>query len=258
MSKENIDVDLEVSSPLMFRNIVETVGVLRDDPVWRFSYEGLEMGVMDPSHVCMLILDLPRSFFDVYHVYDDVAFSVDIPTLLKGLKLKKRDRMMKLQYVKNGGDEKLIVRLISDIMRVKKFPTESDVAEEELPVPKIFYKTSTRLTSNVVKRILDDYKGNLTHVTFTASDEGLRIWGGSSEYEESVLLDRGNEHIAEHHVDEKAEATFDLEWLRGFMAKATKVSNLMTVELMDDMPIKIDVELPIGSLTYYQAPCIGV
>jgi len=237
MSKENIDVDLEVSSPLMFRNIVETVGVLRDDPVWRFSYEGLEMGVMDPSHVCMLILDLPRSFFDVYHVYDDVAFSVDIPTLLKGLKLKKRDRMMKLQYVKNGGDEKLIVRLISDIMRVKKFPTESDVAEEELPVPKIFYKTSTRLTSNVVKRILDDYKGNLTHVT---------------------LLDRGNEHIAEHHVDEKAEATFDLEWLRGFMAKATKVSNLMTVELMDDMPIKIDVELPIGSLTYYQAPCIGV
>jgi len=35
-------------------------------------------------------------------------------------------------------------------------------------------------------------------------------------------------------------------------------SEVATLELSTDMPIKMDFELPQGRLIYYLAPCIGV
>jgi DNA polymerase III sliding clamp (beta) subunit (PCNA family) len=67
-----------------------------------------------------------------------------------------------------------------------------------------------------------------------------------------------SDDLLELKVDEKSIATFTLSYLQDIANAAGANSEVATIELSTDMPIKMDFEIPQGRLVYYLAPCIGV
>jgi len=69
--------------------------------------------------------------------------------------------------------------------------------------------------------------------------------------------ERGSDELLELRVEEDSGATFTLSYLRDIVNAAGVSSEVATLELSTEMPIKMDFEIPQGMLVYYLAPCIG-
>ena len=70
--------------------------------------------------------------------------------------------------------------------------------------------------------------------------------------------EKGSDDLIELKAEEDSSATFTLSYLNEIANAASGVSEVATIELSTDMPIKMDFELSKGKLVYYLAPCIGV
>ncbi len=63
--------------------------------------------------------------------------------------------------------------------------------------------------------------------------------------------------MLELKVEEDSGASFTLSYLRDMVNVARVSSEVVTLELNTDMPVRMDFELPQGKLVYDLAPCIG-
>lgn len=70
--------------------------------------------------------------------------------------------------------------------------------------------------------------------------------------------ERGADELLELKVEEESSATFTLKYLTDITNAAIVSSEVATLELTTDMPLRMDFEQPQGKLIYYLAPCIGV
>jgi DNA polymerase III sliding clamp (beta) subunit (PCNA family) len=69
---------------------------------------------------------------------------------------------------------------------------------------------------------------------------------------------RDSDELLELKAEEESNANFTLSYLNDIVNAVQASSEVATLELSTDMPIKMDFELPQGRLIYYLAPMIGV
>jgi len=260
----------EVSRPTTFRDYLGCLAVLSEDINLNLDYEGLKVDVMDPSHVALVNFVLPNSYFDSYSVGDSERIGVNVKTVLDALgKITKADRLSveydyNIHETKDAGgnviemsqtreNEKLTLTLVSDIKRKKIIPCLEPLTEE-IPTPKIFFKSKTRIILSTLKRIVDDFDGE--HIAITSNQDGVTFSHEGDAYSESTPLDKDNDNIIEHKVDEPCKATYTKSYLKDILKAVVKVSEVATLEFSENMPIKMDIEIPQGTLVYYLAPCI--
>jgi len=199
---------------------------------------------------------LPR-FFEVFneeHITRKI--SVNLKSLLSSVKKIDKDERLIAEY--DEENDKLVFNLVSDIKRKKVVPC-FESSEEDLPEPRIWFKTKTRILNKALKRIVDDFKNNSEHIEIESfyHDDSIRFSNNSDEYEESVTLTGDNDNILEIRIDEECKTVYPIKYFDKFIAKSLKVSEVSTLSMTTDMPIKIDVEIPLGTLYLWVAPCIG-
>jgi len=97
--------------------------------------------------------------------------------------------------------------------------------------------------------------------------EHVRLEVGAEDFKISATGDMGSalsewrrdsDELLDLKVEEASSATFTLSYLNDIVGAVSASSEVATLELSTDMPIKMDFELPQGRLIYYLAPCIGV
>ena len=268
----------EVSRPTVLRDYLKVLNVLVDEVNLEFSPEGLSVVTMDPSHVAMIDFHLPYLFFDRWDVEESFKVCMNLEDLNNILKkLNKRDTSLTFEYdyevkiIESVEDqdgntaqlsdekinEKVTLTLRSDIKR-KKVIDCLQVIDIEVPKPKIYFKSETRLLTSVLKRILDDFKGNSEHVTIKTNFEGIEFSSISDIAKETTPIDKDNDNILEHRVQEDTRAVYTFDYFHKFIGPVTKISEVATLQFSEDMPFALDVELPQGRMIYYLAPCIGV
>ena len=67
-----------------------------------------------------------------------------------------------------------------------------------------------------------------------------------------------SDELLELKTDEESKATYTLSYLQDIVNAVAASSEVATIELLTDMPIKMNFELTQGQLIYYLAPLIGV
>jgi DNA polymerase III sliding clamp (beta) subunit (PCNA family) len=70
--------------------------------------------------------------------------------------------------------------------------------------------------------------------------------------------EKASDELLELKAEEDSNANFTLSYLNDIVNAVQASSEVATLELSTDMPIKMDFELPQGRLIYYLAPMIGV
>lgn len=257
----------EVSRALGFKSYLECLNTVKEEMIFQLDESGLKVEEMDDDHTSLVIFNLPNSYFDEWKVYEPIKFTVNLKTLLKALgKISKND-YIKLDYeyklksdvyglTEFKEDEKIVLTLGSynDYQR-KKTLLCPETVQEEVPIPKIFFKNRFRMVLPTLKKIVEDFDGD--HVEFLTDYDYVKI-SCTHDYEESVTLDKDNDNILEIKSQEKGRAIYDIRYFIDFVKKAVKVSEVITFNYSEDLPCMMDMEIPQGILYLYVAPCIGV
>ena len=129
---------------------------------------------------------------------------------------------------------------------------------EEVPQPKIFFKAKARLTTDALRMAIRDASLVSEHVRVEVEGDVFKVNAEGDMGSSFSEWTRGSDDLLELKVDEDSSATFTLSYLSDIANAAGANSEVATLELSTDMPIKMEFEIPQGRLVYYLAPCIGV
>jgi len=251
-------MEIELSRSTYFRDILKAINSINDEITLNFNEDSLTVLSMDPSHVALIDLEIPKEAFEKWHVPEPTTrICLNIKEVLKTVfKKTYKDEMLLFEYDPNKDDSTATFTLRSDVRRIKKVPVLEPL-EEEIPQPRIFFKSRARLLSKTVKRkILDDLSTSSEHLRISISDDEILFSVNSGE--EKTPLERDNDNVLELKCDEESSATYTMSYLMDIFKGFQDLTEVVSLHLSEDMPIKIEVELPQGRLDYYVAPCIGI
>jgi proliferating cell nuclear antigen len=248
--------EAELSNVEPLRNLIKAISVVVEEGSFRVDEGQMRLLAMDPSHVAMVDFELPKEFFDRYSAEGEVRLSMNMRELLKFLDRVERGEQLKIRL-----DEEQS-RVILECRRGGHIRTFTlpliEPMEEEVPSPKIFFKSSARLLTQSLRRAIRDASLVSEHVRIEMTSKELRIQASGEAGSVSSVWEMGADDLLELKAQEDSRATFTISYLQDMINAAAMSSEVTSIELSTDMPIKMNFELPQGKLIYYLAPCIGV
>ena len=246
--------EVQLSSIDSFRRLIKALSVIVEEGSFNVDEEEMRLLAMDPSHVAMVDFELPRDFFDGYLCDEETRLTVNIRELLRFLdrvergeevKIALEEGRLSIECLRGGHKRRFLMPLLEPL-------------EEETPTPKIFFKASARILAPSLRRAMKDASLVGEHVRLEIDEEEFKISAEGDIGSVSSVWTLEAEELLELKVEEPSSATFTLSYLQDIINAASASSEVATLELSTDMPIKLDFELPKGRLIYYLAPCIGV
>ena len=248
--------EVEVSRIDPFRSLVKALSVIVEEGTFIMNEAQMKLLAMDPSHVAMVDFELPSAFFDNYKCKGEPKLSINIKEFLRFLDRVDRDEQVRIVlneerarlviYCKRGGHSRRFEIPILEPL------------DEEVPQPKIFFKGKARITSDAVRMAIRDANLVSEHVKVEMEEGLLKVNAEGDMGSSFSEWEKNSDDVLELKVDEDSSATFTLSYLQDIANAAGANSEVVTIELSTDMPIKMDFEVPLGRLVYYLAPCIGV
>ncbi len=251
---------LETSRPEFIRDLLYVVGTLVEEARFTFYPDKVTLVTMDPGHMGLLDLEIPADAFDVYECTETRTLFFNVVkarnTVFRS-NAKKLDAMLTIELEEEKG--RLLFVYTDDLRREKRIPL-LEPPDEEVPEPRIFYKSEVRLVTESIRSVLKDFNG-YEHFSIKLSEDQVKFGANDDESAEDIPLKRSSDHILELKYNDNAGthqiANFSVGYLAPFFNQVCKIAEVVTLSLSTDMPIKVDAEIYRGHLYYYIAPCIG-
>lgn len=248
--------EVEVSRIDPFRSLVKALSVIVEEGTFVMNEAQIKLLAMDPSHVAMVDFELPSTFFDSYKCDGEPKLSINIKEFLRFLDRVDRDEQVRI--VLNEEKARLVIHCKRGGHNRRFEMPILEPLDEEVPQPKIFFKGKARITSDAVRMAIRDANLVSEHVKVEMVDGLLKVNAEGDMGSSFSEWETTSDDVLELKVDEDSNATFTLSYLQDIANAAGANSEVVTIELSTDMPIKMDFEIPVGRLVYYLAPCIGV
>jgi proliferating cell nuclear antigen len=251
--------EVELSRVDPFRSLIKALSVIVEEGTFTMNEAHLRLLAMDPSHVAMVDFELPSNFFDNYKCEGEPKLSINIKEFLKFLDRVDRDEQVKIEL--NRDKARLVIRCKRGGHSRRFEMPILEPMDEEVPQPKIFFKAKARLITNALRRAIKDADLVSEHVRVEITDNILKINADGDMGSAYSEWEKESDDLLDLKIEDNSSATFTLSYLQDIANAAGANSEVATIELSTDMPIKMDFELsnsPDGKLVYYLAPCIGV
>jgi proliferating cell nuclear antigen len=248
--------EVEISHIEPFRNLVKALSVIVDEGTFNMNEVQMKLLAMDPSHVAMVDFELPREFFDKYASEGESRLTVNIGEFLKFLDRVDRDEHVSIKLEEDQA--RLVIRCKRGGHTRRFMMPILEPLDEEVPQPKIFFKASTRILTQSLRRAIRDANLVSEHVKLEVNSEAFKVSATGDMGSALSEWETGSDELLDLKTEEDSSATFTLSYLQDIVNAVSASSEVANLELSTDMPIKMDFELPQGRLIYYLAPCIGV
>ena len=241
-----------ISDARLWKNLLGAISTLIEEADFNATPEGIKLRSMDPSHVAMVDFEWQRSAFEEYTCEQPTKIRVSIASMLRLLKRVGSDEVLEMLY--DDKMRKLNLTLKGKMMRKFTMPT-LDPAQEEVPTPRITFNSKVKLTTSILRDIIDDVRAVSDNVRLEATTERLTALAATELSSAVIELDKGSEMLLELDVKEPSKATFNLNYLSEITKAGASTSEIVTVEFSSNMPIRLQFEIPQqGRLQYYMAP----
>jgi proliferating cell nuclear antigen len=239
-----------------FKDLLEALNVLSEEIAFTANQDGLTATQMDPSHCAMFVLKMPCTAFERWDVTEEQKFSVNVTDLVKKiLKNTYKDESVELSYDQDRA--RLDVTLRGSIVRKKDVPT-LEPSDEEVPMPKIFFKAHARVVLSGLVKALKDFSALSEHTTITFENDSMTLSQRGDCGSQSTPFEKYGDNLLDIKYEEDTKSTFTESYLDKIVRAIQPLSEVVNIDLSTDMPIKISPELELGTLDFYIAPCIGV
>lgn len=216
--------------------------------------EGLRLKAMDPSHVMLVDLMIPRTAFDEYKVEEETVLTINLELASKALRrATKNDRLV----IRSDGS-KITFGLVSKGGVERYFTMPLLAAKyEEIPELSLELQVQARTLGPSVASALSILSEAGEVLKINVNQEGMSLVSSSELGEiEIVFSPTAGTLIDYQPPSEPPEFSnaYSLEYFE-FIAKIAKLSETIAFKLSPEMPCEIDAELSSGALLkVYVAP----
>ena len=227
---------------------------LIDEATFKFSPEGIRAKAMDPSHVALIDLVLEPRTFEEYDVKRPVALGIDLREMSKIMARARAEDDFFLEL----DEEKNRLALTFKGVSTRRFSLPLlDIAEFELPEPKLQFTSSAEVMAGVMQDGLRDAEIIGDNVKLEITEKGFFMKAESDKGATELKLCEGDVGLLKLTAKQEASAMFNIKYLID-MTKAASSTDKININLGTDLPVQLD--LPIaegkGRLRFLLAPRI--
>jgi len=245
-----------VADAKLLKDVFTGLATLIDEATFNLDATGVKLRAIDPSHVAMVDFEWPTAMFEEYSCLDPVKLAVNLTGLLKLLKRATKDETIEISQDQKGDTLKVSIANKKGTS-IRAFSLHTlDPSEEEVPVPKLTYNVTAKLTTEGMVQMIDDAQLVTDHVRITADPEKLMMIATGDLMAAEITALKGSEILLSLETKEPSKATFSLSYMAEVLHAGMATADLVTLEYSSDMPIKLDFQQKQGKLLYYLAPRI--
>ena len=240
----------------VFKDFMSLMKLLNEEITLNVDETGIGVIGMDPSHVMMIDAKILPGLFDTF-TPSEKMITINVAEFCKFLDRIGKDERPTIRYDKEKAQIQILAKKAGYTRRFTLSTLEP--LQEEVPKPKIFFKGKGRILTQSVERAIRDAELVSEHIKFVLNEKVMKIVAvgdmGSADNE----FEKGDE-LLELDVEETAAATFTLSYLRDVFGILKNLTDVVSIELSTDMPLKIEAAASIPNIeaTLYLAPCIGI
>ncbi|RJS91178.1 proliferating cell nuclear antigen (pcna) [Candidatus Bathyarchaeota archaeon] len=247
---------LKTSDAKLLRDVITAVSTLIDEGTFNVNQDGIKLRSMDPSRVAMVDFTMQKTAFDEYVADQDVKICLNLGELLKLLKRAGRDEAVELLLDESSGQ--IVVTIQGKYVRTFRMPT-LEAVEDDIPTPKVTFNAKVTLTTDGLRRSLEDVALVSDHVRMETDGEKFVMSAKGDIMGANIELKSGSDALLSLEVKEPSRATYPLSYLSDIVKAASATSDIVALEFSTDMPVRLDFKQPYdGALIYYLAPRIEV
>ena len=237
---------------LYFKNILKALNMFLDEVTFSLDSEGMSFAGMEPTHIIMFILNIPKNLFDDYILKEDTRFTLD----LKGIVEKTLKNVSKNEVLEMENNDTLRFSLRHKFTRRFDVKLFNNPEKEDLPIPKINYTTRAVLMVEDLNKIFKDISEG-ENVPLIAENDTLTIESVSNYHKYSVPLSRNQESVLSLEIQENSKANYGFDYLEMFIKSLTPLVDIVELRYATDKPLYLCANLMgQGKLEFYQAPRI--
>lgn len=226
-----------------------------------FETERLYIQCMDHSHVSIMELILPASWFSSYEVEQNFVMGLNAVLLYRVL--NSRDKNQKIHFMCSDGPDHLNIHLTGD--NKKEFDKHFelpliDVESELMQIPDVDYVAEIDISSQQFASIINQLKmfGDLLELTCT--EEKIQL-ASSSQDQGKMFVEINIDDVAGYAINEGEELKvgFSLNYLHN-MCMYSKIAKEIHLEFSANYPMKFsyflgeEEEKEKACLRFYLAP----
>lgn len=238
----------------VWKNMLGAIATLVEEGDFELSPEGLKLRSMDPSHVAMVDLVCPSQAFEEYSCETPTKVRMNVNSMLKIFRRVSADERLDILY--DESTKKIDITLRGKMLRKFTMPT-LEASDEEVPTPKIEFKTRAKMLSGTLRDIVEDCQAISDSVKLESTPEKFLVSSSGELSSATMELTKDSEVLLELNVQEPSKATFSLNYLTEIVKAASGTSELVTVEFSSNMPVRLQFDMAQeGVLQYYLAPRI--
>jgi proliferating cell nuclear antigen len=232
-----------------FAKAMEAVWNIIDEGVFKISKDQISLIAMDPSQISMIIFRLPKETFLEYEVSEPLSVGIDIDYAKKILKRAKANEQIRIGVEKG----KLIMTFETEKSKREFRMPLLDLTEGVSKEPPIEYSNSFKLSADTLKNIVDDTSIVSNYVKFVVEPDrvSIDIKSETGEIKEDFKVD--GEEVMEITAESGARALYPTQYLSDVL-KATRKSDIITIFMETEKPLRLEFNLEGAFIRYYLAP----
>jgi len=230
----------------LWRDIVNTVSSIIEEAPFEVKEQGMYMRAMDPSHISMLDIEIPKEMFDEFSIDKEISLGIDMDEMRKIMYRAKPSDIL----VMNAEESKIHMTFIGESKRKFGLPI-IDVLEKRSKLPEIPFTTTVKLNSDIFQDGIKDASVVADHITFEARKDSflIKAQGDTSDIETVNEKDS----MIEYDVKEDAKATFNLSYLSDI---SKSIYGTMVIKLGSDVPLMLEFDIDKAKVKFILAPRI--
>lgn len=235
-----------------FKKIIEAMSNLIDEVSFEIDEEGMKASAMDPSHVALVSVNIPKEAFEEY-VADIHEIGVDLEAFKKIMGRAKSNEKLTLELDEENNKLNLILK--NDAIR--RFSLSLyDVSSTNVKVPSIEYPNEITIKAGAFVDALKDAELVNDHVSLKMSQDGkFTIYSKGDINQSEIIYDGDSDSILDLKITQDTKSTFSLPYLKD-ITKATSSNEVLHIYLGTDMPVKIEYNIGNGKIIFLLAPRI--
>ncbi|MEM4342187.1 MAG: hypothetical protein QXF97_06510 [Candidatus Caldarchaeum sp.] len=246
-----MNVDVRFSDGAVFADIMRAVSLLVDEASLVFDAEGLRMNAMDPAHVVLVVLNLPRDRFEEYRVEGGRVF----------VNLNMRDFM---RFLRRGGETPLSMLFDAEKNRLnlmfqeggrsKSFSLKTyETLLEPTPIPRLSFSSEVVIDMQTFKQAVEDCFLVDDVLRIKASTDALVFSAGNpSENTYSMRVGKDGPTLQRLECSEPTAASYSLVYLEKIVDGCHPLADTVSLAFTSNKPMRISVS--DEALTYFIAP----
>ncbi len=233
-----------------FYNILDALAKLVDEVNMVITSDGVKAIALDPAHVALITIELPPESFVEYEVEGDrVELGFNVANTAKIIKRGKKGDKLDIEV-----DEERVAWTIVGATVKRYRLLNLEVPVPEIPETSLDFKIRVAMIVDPFKNALKDAEAVGDTVILEAPDEDTLIIRGEGVAVAEAKIRRDTPAVVEFEVKEPGKSAYSIDYLKHVLS-LTKVADTIVIEFSQDMPLRLQFQLPAGGkVTYLLAP----